>query len=71
MPPSGREGAVELTPRDEDGARVFVTACRFGTGDERYGWLHMTVGLLEGVLDAVGVGGIARGRLDECRATLT
>jgi hypothetical protein len=59
------------TLRESDGARVFVTACRFRTGDERYAWLNTTFGVLEGVLDAVTVGGQARGRLFECRATVS
>jgi hypothetical protein len=58
------------TLRPSDGARVFVTACRFRTGDERYGWVNTVVGVLEGVLEAVAVGGTAHGRLFECRATL-
>ncbi len=32
------DGVTTLRP--EDGARVFVTTCRFRTGDERYGWLN-------------------------------
>ena len=59
------------TLRPEDGARVFVTTCRFRTGDERYGWLNTVFGVLEGVLDSVGVGGVARGNLFECRATVS
>jgi Protein of unknown function (DUF3237) len=59
------------TLRQEDGARVFVTACRFRTGDERYGWLNHAVGILEGVLDSVGVGGVARGHLFECLPTIS
>jgi hypothetical protein len=59
------------TLRQEDGARVFVTACRFRTGDERYGWLNYVVGVLEGVLDSVGVGGVARGHLFECLPTIS
>jgi hypothetical protein len=73
-----RDGArawVELdgvaTLRRDDGARVFVTSCRFQTSDERYAWLNSVFGVLEGVLDVVEVGGSARGRLFECRATLT
>ena len=58
------------TLRSQDGARVFVTTCRFRTGDERYGWLNTVFGVLEGVLDSVGVGGVARGNLFECRATV-
>lgn len=72
------EGAqvwVELdgiaTLRVEDQARVFVTTFRFRTGDERYTWLNTTFGLLEGVLDTVGIGGRAHGRLYGCRPTLT
>lgn len=59
------------TLRPSDGARVFVTAAAFRTGDERYAWLNSVVGVLEGVLDSVGVGGRARGRLFECRADLS
>lgn len=58
------------TLRLHDRARVFVTSARFRTGDERYGWLNTVVGVLEGVLDSVTVGGIARGELFECRATV-
>jgi hypothetical protein len=59
------------TLRPEDGARVFVTTFRFRTGDERYAWLNTTLGLLEGVLDTVGPGGAARGRLHGCEATIS
>ena len=59
------------TLRPEDHARVFVTSFRFRTGDERYAWLNTVFGVLEGVLDAVEVGGIARGELFECRATVS
>lgn len=59
------------TLRAEDQARVFVTTFRFRTGDERYTWLNTTFGVLEGVLDTVGVGGRAHGRLYACEATLT
>jgi len=58
------------TLRAADAARVFVTACRFRTDSERYAWLNTVVGVLEGVLDTVGVGGTAHGRMHECRATL-
>jgi hypothetical protein len=58
------------TLREEDQARVFVTTFRFRTGDERYAWLNATFGLLEGVLDSVGGGGVARGRLYACQATI-
>jgi hypothetical protein len=58
------------TLRPSDNARVFVTTLRFRTGDERYPWLNGVFGLLEGVLDSVGVGGVARGRVFECRATV-
>ena len=63
------DGLAEL--RVEDGARVFVTSARFRTGDERYAWLNTQFAVLEGVLDSVGVGGVARGHLFECRATLS
>jgi hypothetical protein len=59
------------TLRSSDNARVFVTTFRFRTGDDRYTWLNSVFGVLEGVLDSVGVGGVARGRLFECRATLS
>jgi hypothetical protein len=58
------------TLRESDSARVFVTTFRFRTSDERYVWLNTVFGALEGVLDSVGVGGTARGRLFECRATV-
>jgi hypothetical protein len=57
------------TLRASDDARVFVTACRFRTGDERYAWLNTVVGVLEGVLGSVAVGGEARGTVFECRPT--
>ena len=63
------DGVATLRP--EDGARVFVTACRFRTGSSAHAWLNTVVGVLEGVLDTVGVGGQARGRVFECRATIT
>jgi hypothetical protein len=59
------------TLRESDNARVFVTGCRFRTGDERYSWMNTVVGALEGVLGSVAVGGEARGRLFECRPTLS
>ena len=59
------DGIATLRPSDD--ARVFVTACRFRTGDERYGWLNTVVGVLEGVLGTVAVGGAARGTIFECR----
>jgi hypothetical protein len=57
--------------RASDNARVFVTGCRFRTGDERYSWLNQIFAILEGALDAVAVGGQAHGRLFECRATVS
>jgi hypothetical protein len=57
------------TLRGSDQARVFVTACRFRTGDERYAWTNTVVGVLEGVLGTVAVGGQARGTVYECRPT--
>jgi hypothetical protein len=59
------DGIATLRPSDD--ARVFVTACRFRTGDERYGWLNTVVGVLEGVLGTVAVGGTATGTMFECR----
>ena len=58
------------TLREADNARVFVTTFRCRTGDERYSWLNTACALLEGVLDAVAVGGVARGRLHLCLATI-
>jgi len=58
------------TLRASDDARVFVTSFRFRTGDHRYTWLNSVFGVLEGVLDSVGVGGEAHGRVFECRATV-
>jgi hypothetical protein len=70
----GASAWVELdgiaTLRPQDNARVFVTTFRFRTGDERYRWLNSVFGVLEGVLDSVGIGGIARGELFECGATV-
>lgn len=63
------DGVATLRPSDE--ARVFVTTFRFRTGDERYTWLNNVFGVVEGVLDSVGVGGRARGRVFECRASLS
>lgn len=63
------DGLATLRPEDE--ARVLVTTCRFRTRDERYGWLNTVFGVLEGVLDSVGVGGVARGTLFECRVTVS
>jgi hypothetical protein len=62
------DGVATLRP--EDNARVFVTSCRFRTGDDRYQWLNSMFCVLEGVLDVVGVGGIARGRLYACHPTV-
>ena len=58
------------TLRAADQARVFVTSLTFRTGDDRYGWLNTTFAVLEGVLDTVGVGGVARGRAHRCEVTL-
>jgi hypothetical protein len=58
------------TLRQADQARVFVTSVRFRAADDRYRWLDTVVGVLEGVLDSVGVSGRARGRMFECRAVI-
>jgi hypothetical protein len=63
------DGIATLRPSDQ--ARVFVTTFRCRTGDDRYAWLNSVFGLLDGILDSVGVGGQARGRAFECRASLT
>lgn len=59
------------TLRREDEARVFVTSARFRTGDPRYTWMNTVVGVLEGVLDRVAVGGTAHGRVYEAYATVS
>ncbi|HEV2122392.1 MAG TPA: DUF3237 family protein [Chloroflexota bacterium] len=65
---------VELTGiatlRPADGARVFVTAMTFRTGDPRYDWLNTVFGLVEGMLDAVMVGGVAHARVYRCTPTI-
>lgn len=61
-------GVATLRPADK--ARVFVTSLTFRTGDERYTWLNTVFGVLEGVLDSVGVGGVARGRAYRCDPTI-
>jgi hypothetical protein len=59
------------TLRASDNARVFVTSWRFRTGNERYLWTNSILGVLEGALGSVTVGGDAHGTLFECRPTLT
>lgn len=56
------------TLRESDKARVFVTSMTFRVGDARYGWLNTTFAVLEGVLDSVSVGAVARGRCHRCAA---
>lgn len=58
------------TLRESDQARVFVTSFRFQTGNQRYAWLNTTYAILEGVLGAVAVGGMAHGRLYVCIPTI-
>jgi hypothetical protein len=58
------------TLRQADQARVFVTTFRCRSGDDRYSWLNTMFGVLEGILDSVGVGGVARGQLFECEASV-
>jgi hypothetical protein len=59
------------TLRELDDARVFVTSFRMRCGDARYGWVNTVWATLEGVLDSVGVGGVARGRVFECLPTIS
>ncbi|HVL64529.1 MAG TPA: hypothetical protein VM573_05085 [Actinomycetota bacterium] len=59
------------TLRRSDEARVFVTSFRMRSGDERYSWVNTTFAVLEGVLDTVAVGGVARGRVHECAASIS
>jgi hypothetical protein len=63
------DGVATLRPSDK--ARIFVTGCRFRTGDERYAWLNTVYAVLEGVLESVATGSVARGPLRECRPTVT
>jgi hypothetical protein len=58
------------TLRSSDNARVFVTSCRFRSGDAAYRWLDTLVVVVEGVLDRVAVGGVARAALYVCQPTL-
>ena len=58
------------TLREADQARVFVTAFRFRTGDERYAWTNTTLAVLEGVLETVSVNASAHGRLYACVPTV-
>lgn len=62
---------MESSPLDEVDVGLRASTFRFRTSDERYAWLNTTFGVLESVLDTVGVGGRAHGRLYGCRATLT
>jgi hypothetical protein len=59
------------TLRAADQARVFVTTLRLRSGDARYAWVNTVFGVLEGVLDSVGVGGVARGRAYRCEPTIS
>lgn len=61
-------GLATLRPVDQ--ARVFVTSIAFRTGDSRYSWLNTVIGVVEGVLDSVSVGGSARLRAYTCEATI-
>jgi hypothetical protein len=56
--------------READNARVFATSLTFRTGDPRYAWLNSFMGVLEGVLDNVGVGGTARIRAYRCAPSI-
>jgi hypothetical protein len=58
------------TLRASDNARVFVTSCRFRAGDPAYRWLDTVVAVVEGALDRVAVGGIARAEVYTCEPTL-
>ena len=61
-------GVAGLRPTDQ--ARVFVTSCTFRTGHPDYQWLNAAFVVLEGVLDKVAVGGVARGRMHLCEVTM-
>ncbi len=70
----GAKAYVELNGlanlRAADNARVFVTSFTCRTGDSRYAWLNTFVGIIEGVLDSVTVGGKARIKAYICEATI-
>jgi hypothetical protein len=61
-------GIANLRPSDN--ARVFVTSLTFRTGDARYAWLNTIFGTLEGILEAVAVGMVAKGRAYRCNPTI-
>lgn len=62
------DGLANLRPADN--ARVFATSLTFRTGDSRYAWLNTFLGVVEGVLDTVAVGGLARIRAYRCEPTI-
>lgn len=59
------------TRRQTDGARVFTTTFRCRTGAADHAWVNTLFGVVEGVLDSVGVGGVARGRVYACQPTIS
>lgn len=59
------DGVASL--RESDGAHIFVSSIRFTTEDPRYRWLTTVLGVVEGVQDAVTVGGATSGTIWECR----
>jgi Protein of unknown function (DUF3237) len=59
------------TLRESDRARVFVMTLRFRTGDARYEWLNTVFGVVEGALNSVAVGGLARARAYHCDPTIS
>ncbi|GAC1319872.1 MAG: hypothetical protein NVSMB22_03610 [Chloroflexota bacterium] len=61
-------GIATLRPADQ--ARVFVTSVVFRTGAPQYTWLDTVFAVLEGILESVTVGSVARGRLYRCQATI-
>ena len=63
------DGLAMLRPAD--GARVFVARCSLRTGHPGYAWVNTTFAVLEGALDRVAVGGVARGTIHACEATVT
>jgi len=65
---------VEMTGlanlRSSDQARVFVTSFTFRTAAAEYEWLNTAFAVLEGILEAVQVGAVARGRAYICEVEL-
>lgn len=71
---TGPSGWVEMNGlarlRQEDQARVFITSLTFRATTPEFAWLDTTFAVVEGVLDKVAAGGIARGSIYACDPTV-